>query len=332
MSLINENSMLVCKLWIDSLARLKALIFKILNLSQSQQSLHCSTYSRLVLFCNVLEQMDASITQNDSNAFVQIALGSVEIDMSEELDKTTVDRMKLEKLKDFLTKSLTFVNSRLVASSKAEVASKSKQGDTLLEIDDVQFFEPRGRFKLIISSESLVLEGKQFSCFADIKNISHISCIPSNATTKKEGEDYLAIRFAKPVKINNKDVQSILGNLSKSPLKMVSSSDGYRDLETLVVCKTLQDASGVKIIKPQKHLFQTMIQQKDFLRCYKGTQEGAIYPLENGVVFVKPLLFLPAEEISSLTAGRGGGAGNTRYIDLRVSSMYFSLLIAYIVL
>jgi hypothetical protein len=65
-------------------------------------------------------------------------------------------------------------------------------------------------------------------------------------------------------------------------------------------------------------LFQTIAQQKEYLRCYKGIQEGAIYPLENGVVFVKPLLFLPAEEISSLTAGRGGGAGNTRYVDLKV--------------
>lgn len=36
---------------------------------------------------------------------------------------------------------------------------------------------------------------------------------------------------------------------------------------------------------------------------------------------MKPLLFIPAEDISSLTAGRGGGSGNTRYVDLKIETV-----------
>ena len=51
-----------------------------------------------------------------------------------------------------------------------------------------------------------------------------------------------------------------------------------------------------------------------------STQEGVIYPLECGVVFIKPTLFLPAEEIASINAGRGGGSGQTRFVDLIIET------------
>jgi hypothetical protein len=61
-------------------------------------------------------------------------------------------------------------------------------------------------------------------------------------------------------------------------------------------------------------------QQKPFIRCHKGVSEGAIYPLHCGLLFFKPLIFIPADEIASLTAGRGGGSGNTRFIDLQIET------------
>ena len=36
-----------------------------------------------------------------------------------------------------------------------------------------------------------------------------------------------------------------------------------------------------------------------------------------GLVFIKPLVFIPSENIASISAGRGG-SGNTRYVDLQV--------------
>ena len=159
-------------------------------------------------------EMELALQLNDANSFVQIALSAVEVEHADELNKITIEKLRLEKLKDILTKSLSFVTNRLVTASKQEIATQqSKKGDLILKIDDVQFFEPRGRFGLTITTESLILEGKQFSCLISLDNISHIACIPSNCSAKKEGEDFLAIRFHEPVKINNKDVRHILGNL-----------------------------------------------------------------------------------------------------------------------
>ena len=75
---------------------------------------------------------------------------------------------------------------------------------------------------------------------------------------------------------------------------------------------------GHKLEKPKPSVFATLQGgSKPFLRCYKGVQEGALYPLSSGLLFLKPMIFLAASEIESITAGRGGSA-QTRYIDLIV--------------
>ena len=79
-----------------------------------------------------------------------------------------------------------------------------------------------------------------------------------------------------------------------------------------------------KIVTPRKELFVAANGKSVFLKCNKGIQEGALYPLSSGVLFVKPSVFLPSESIASITAGRGGSA-TTRYVDLiiRFRSPYF---------
>jgi hypothetical protein len=68
--------------------------------------------------------------------------------------------------------------------------------------------------------------------------------------------------------------------------------------------------------RPNKALFQTST-GGSFMRCYKGVQEGALFPLAEGILFFKPALFVPSKDVGSIEAGRGGSAV-TRYIDLKV--------------
>lgn len=77
---------------------------------------------------------------------------------------------------------------------------------------------------------------------------------------------------------------------------------------------------NVLVDVPRLDLFQSVVKQKPYLLCYKGIQEGALYPLKSGVVFIKPLLFIPADEIAAISAGRGGGTGSTRYVDLQIET------------
>jgi len=249
--------------------------------------------------------------------------------------------VSLGKAKELLSDSLRIVTQKLTKQLKDEVAGGAAAaggtgagGDVFLKMDDVAFFEPRGRFTASFSLNGLLLEGKNANCFVPWTSVSHAAAFPSNTTTKKEGEDLLALRVSPPVKFSGKDLNGILFNLNKclgTPVKATTppsefvSSTVIEGIAAVVVPKIVELLWKKTVVAPRKDLFQTIGvgpggATRPYLRCHKGVQEGAIYPLSNGVVFVKPLLFLPAEEIASLSAGRGGGSGQTRYVDLKIET------------
>jgi hypothetical protein len=232
------------------------------------------------------------------------------------------DKGALEATKTLLQAALAATTSQIAGLSKlaAESQASSTGGETLLEMANVQCFEPRGRFDLKITTTHIVLQGKQFSVLVPVDSVAQVMCLPSFTSAKKEGEDYLAFQFSQTVKINNKDSNQILLNLMRTTNPTTKSNTGDNDVnESAAVIMAVQAATGLHVQRPQASLFATCRDQKPYLKCYRGTQEGAIYPLQCGVVFIKPLLIIPADEIASLSAGRGGGAGNTRYVDLVVS-------------
>ena len=57
-----------------------------------------------------------------------------------------------------------------------------------------------------------------------------------------------------------------------------------------------------------------------FVSCYLGVNDGALYPLEEGLLFYKPPRFLPRSNLVSIACGRGGGGGDSssRYVDMVV--------------
>jgi hypothetical protein len=237
-------------------------------------------------------------------------------------DDLELMRSRYQKIKDFLSKSASVVGTIMASHNKEQICLGAKDTENVqLTIDDLQFLEPRGRFKLVLSNTTLFMEGKQASFRFPVDQISHMASVPSNASLKKEGEEFFVVRFSSPIKNNGKESRSVLMNLGKNINKPVSSSDGDTGIESDIVMKVLSRVSPISVIRPQRHLFASISQYKPFLRCYRGTQEGVIYPLENGVLFIKPSLFIAAEDIAQISAGRGGASGNTRYIDLKVIAM-----------
>lgn len=288
--------------------------------------------------------MDAAALGNDAEAFVEallVSLSSRSDNIIEGLAKsagegvTSQAVLSLNKAKDLLNASVRIVGQKLTKQFKDEVTDDAKaggNGEVFLKMMDISFFEPRGKFTASFSSSGLLLEGKTANCFVPWEHVSHVSAFPSNITTKKEGEDMLAMRLsAGQVKFAGKDLSGILLSLSKclgTPIRATSPECADTPLEgiaAIVVPKLIQLLWKKAVVTPRKDLFQSIGvgpggATKPYLRCHKGVQEGAIYPLSNGVVFVKPLLFIPAEEIASLTAGRGGGSGQTRYVDLKIET------------
>ena len=155
------------------------------------------------------------------------------------------------------------------------------------------------------------------NCFFPWHNVSHVNVVPVSTSAKKEGEDLMSIQARESVKYNGKPITSMLWCLGKggkthsAKAGDVSVTGFECDVASALV------AAGWKgcIVFPKKELFVAANGKNVFLRCNKGIQEGALYPLSSGVLFVKPSVFLPSDTIASITAGRGGSA-TTRYIDL----------------
>lgn len=265
--------------------------------------------------------MERAVKEKDASGLVNAMKSVLSNDTgNEDVVVMLDDRSALEATKTLLQSAIVAVNAQLVEQNKQKVdAQISLTGRILLEMSNVQCFEPRGRFDLKVTSSHILLQGKQFSVMVPTESVEEIICLPSSTSAKKEGEDLLAFKLLEPVKINNKDSKQLLLNLMRTVNPTTTSHGDDNNLnESAAVILAVQEATGCHVQRPQTSLFATCRDQKPYLKCYRGTQEGAIYPLQCGVVFIKPLLIIFADEIASLSAGRGGGAGNTRYVDLLV--------------
>lgn len=56
--------------------------------------------------------------------------------------------------------------------------------------------------------------------------------------------------------------------------------------------------------------------QMPYLKCYHGVNDGVIYPMEEGLLFFKPPLFIHRSTLHSIAVGRGGGS---RFVDLHAT-------------
>ena len=183
-----------------------------------------------------------------------------------------------------------------------------------------------GRFDVTVGVGGIFLEGKAGNCFFPWSSVSHVNLVPVSVSAKKEGEELMSIQAREPVNYNGKPIKSMLWCLSKggkthsAKAENVSITGFECDVASGLV------AAGWKgsIVIPRKELFVAANGKNVFLRCNKGIQEGALYPLSSGILFVKPSVFLPSDTIASITAGRGGSA-TTRYVDLIIR--YFLKLI-----
>ena len=271
--------------------------------------------------------MEEALRSKDVKSLVQLMKACMRTSESDEAAQNNNEEQSLLALKTILTSSVTEIGRLLTLASKEEALKGGSGGEAYTVITDAQLIEPRGRFTVSISSDGMLLEGKATTCFVPWDKISHCACLPSNLSTKKEGEELMAFLLSEPVKYCNKEIRTLLWSLGKSVTKLThallpGSLSPIDDTEHNVVSTLVAALCKKKIATPRKELFQSVTMQRPFLKCYRGIQEGALYPLKNGLIFLKPLLFIPTESIASLTAGRGG-SGSTRYIDLMVRNLFY---------
>ena len=268
--------------------------------------------------------MEELLKSQDAKAFVQCMLTSMATVESNDFSsqKTTIER--LHTVKSFLTQTISEISRLISITISDEAMEICPSDDVLVVISDAQLVEPRGRFSISLSSNGILCQGTQANFSVRWTEISHCACVPNSTSTKKEGEELMAFLFSVPIKYNNKEIKSFLWNLNKSELKNITTKcleagTEISGTEHFVVSTLVSKLGGTKIMTPNNLLFQSATLRRPFLKCYRGIQEGSLYPLRHGLIFLRPLLLIPIESIASLTAGRGGGSSSTRYIDLMVS-------------
>ena len=199
-----------------------------------------------------------------------------------------------------------------------------------LHQETASFVEPRGKFSAKITSTGLLLEGKS-TCFVAWNMISNAFLIPAWQTTKKDGEDLLVFHTSDPIiKSDNKKISNFvwtLGKDMKKPLDVTSTMPTGLDsingfgTESDVISRIFAFVWGAPLDVPKTGVFSSLVgKSKPYVQCYKGTSNGALYPLASGILFFKPVLFLHCSDIEGIVAGRGGSA-QTRYIDLKVEAL-----------
>ena len=119
---------------------------------------------------------------------------------------------------------------------------------------------------------------------------------------------------------NGKSVSTLLWCLGKDEGKQYNALIDRRSVtgnQSEIASALVYEGWKGEIVRPGKEVFVASNGKNLFVKCNRGVQEGALYLLSSGILFLKPALFLPTGTILSVTAGRAGCV-NTRYIDLKV--------------
>jgi hypothetical protein len=227
---------------------------------------------------------------------------------------------QLNQLKEIISKCASKVSELIGTESQKQVFDMTTDEEVILKISEAQFIEPRGKFEASLSANGLYLSGNSGSCVVKWPQIDRIILLPNPTPSKKDGEKYLFFLLSSPVAFKTKKQSILCWSLTNGGPTLQSHYGPvhFTGKESEVVSGLTEALHSRPLCSPNRTLFQTSTGQS-FLRCYKGVQEGALFPLEHGILFFKPSVFIRSDQVASIEAGRGGSA-LTRYIDLKVLS------------
>eukprot|EP00903_Cladosiphon_okamuranus_P018589 g17112.t1 len=222
-------------------------------------------------------------------------------------------------------------NTNTNGSTSNSDNTSSSTAPVLLTLASVQLLQPRGRFDLLFREDGVTVTGKAGTVVVSWGNVRHIIRLPrpegfnwGKALNPEDpaGSDLLAMPLKDPVPFRKTKTSLVLlqpdpkAKHSEASIVLAGVSHQVSGSQGTLVMSALKLLSGVRQVSPDRGLFASR-DGKSFVKCYHGVNEGSLFPLKQGLLFMKPALFLPRTHIEEVVCGRGSSA-MTRYVDLVV--------------
>jgi len=222
----------------------------------------------------------------------------------------------------------------IAAAADAPALALGGSGSELLVLPSLSFVVPRGRFDLVLSTDGIALRGKGGAvthgpvAYGDIK---HVLRLPkSSASYRRAGTPaptYLLILAlqvpltvgkqalgclvvnadgTKPFAANRLSEAAKEPNLSGAAGRIIvaATRSGEGEAEHEALGRLLVAGPDLAVQEPDPKVCPV-----DWVRAYRGVDDGALYPLAVGLCFLtRPALFIPTEDIAAITSGRDGDA------------------------
>ena len=197
---------------------------------------------------------------------------------------------------------------------------------SIAHVPEVQMITPRGKFDLYFMENFLKIHGQSHNYKILNKNIIKVFLVP-----KTDGHNhYLILKLKSPLSQGNTTYPFLVIQLkSDSELSIdinIPENSAIKSLENPlsgksidVLAKLFVHVVGVGIILPSK-TYNFMM--GPFIKCAYKVNEGILYPLEKGLLFVhKPVLHISHDDIKEVTCSRMQTGGLTqKMFDMTVTT------------
>jgi structure-specific recognition protein 1 len=211
-----------------------------------------------------------------------------------------------------------------------KIANIGTLGDAIAHVPEVPMITPRGKFDLYMLKNVLKIHGPSHDYKISFKNIAktfllgrsdgtHCLFVVGLNNPVRQGNTsypFLVFQFKyknqKTITLNLPEDENERNNILKSSIDSVLSGDLFD-----IVAKLFKSIVGIPVIIPGN--FRSS-RGAASVKCSLKASEGALYPLERGLIFVhKPVVYIGLEDIRQVEFSRiSESSAQQRTFDLTI--------------
>lgn len=193
-------------------------------------------------------------------------------------------------------------------------------GDSLAEEIEISMIAPRGRLKVTLFEDGIYcINAKDESFKIRPHQAKQLVVFPKPEEIRKKGARdmvVLTLKQEEGVVFKKKTLSQLCFQLPNDS----SFLENFRtslNLTNMVRVGKGADVDDWKFVSHKEGNTSTTTGGMPFVKCYQGVQDGHLFPLQEGLLFFKPPLFVPRADLHSIACGRGA-SGQSRYVDLNI--------------